>query len=153
MHPGRTAGIYLQDQCIGLVGQIHPNLAKDYDLLAETYFAEVDLDAIDRAVRADLLQSPIPKYPATSRDIALLVNRDLTHQELMTTIRSAAGADLIDLELFDRYVGDSIAEGKQSLAYRLTFQNPTKTLEEEEVKQAMDQVYEALNQIDQLEIR
>lgn len=153
MHPGRTAEIYLQDQCIGLVGQIHPNLAKDYDLLAETYFAEVDLDAIDRAVRADLLQSPIPKYPATSRDISLLVNRDLTHQELMTTIRSAAGADLIDLELFDRYVGDSIAEGKQSLAYRLTFQNPTKTLEEEEVKQAMDQVYEALNQIDQLEIR
>lgn len=153
MHPGRTAEVRLNDKVIGFFGQIHPNIADQYDLDKATFFAEMDFDAITRFTREALIQSPIPKYPATSRDIAVLVSNQQTNQELVELILNNGTDKLISVELFDRYVGDNIAEDKQSLAYHLVFQDPNKTLTDQDVDQIMTGIQTALLNIKDLEIR
>lgn len=153
MHPGRTARILLDNQYIGFMGQLHPSLAKEFDLDLATFFAEIDLDLIVEYSRPELIQAPLAKYPATSRDLALLVNDTVSHQELTDIIEGSAGPDLVKVDLFDLYQGDNLEKGKQSLAYHLTFQNPGKTLTDEEVTSSMDKIIKALEEIDGLEIR
>ncbi|MGX7109605.1 phenylalanine--tRNA ligase subunit beta [Facklamia miroungae] len=153
MHPGQTANILLEGQIIGFMGKLHPQLAEQFDLAKESLFAEINFDALVAFKRNLLTQSPLAKYPATSRDIALLVDRSMDHQTLVDLIYDHAGHNLINVHLFDRYTGDNIEADKQSLAYHLTFQNPTKTLEDKEIKEAMDQVIKALESIDNVEIR
>ncbi|MGO4937076.1 phenylalanine--tRNA ligase subunit beta [Fundicoccus sp. Sow4_H7] len=153
MHPGRTATVWLADQQIGYVGQIHPTVARNHDLEVNTYFAEIDLDLIFSVEKDLTTQSPIPKYPAVSRDIALLVNDDETHANLEAKMYEQASSILKSIELFDRYQGDSIGAGKVSLAYHLTFQDPNRTLTDDDVNQEMDKIIRSLQTIDGLEIR
>lgn len=153
MHPGRTAKVLLDEHEIGFMGQVHPQVAKDHDLDGATFFAELDLEYILAYDREELRQTTIPKFPGTSRDLALLVSTEQTNAELMGLIKDHGGADLKDVALFDLYNGDKITEGKQSLAYHLTFQNPEKTLKDEDVERAMASITEALLTIDGLEIR
>ncbi|MBG9981241.1 phenylalanine--tRNA ligase subunit beta [Facklamia lactis] len=153
MHLGRTAHILLDDEVIGLVGQLHPSLAEEYDLEECSYFAELEMDRLVRYQREELVQTALAKYPTTSRDLALLVDQTVSHHRLVTIIEQAGGKDLIRIELFDRYTGANIEAGKQSLAYHLTFQNPEKTLKDEEVKQSMDNILMALAQVEGLEVR
>ncbi|MHB0808468.1 phenylalanine--tRNA ligase subunit beta [Facklamia hominis] len=153
MHPGQTARVFFDGQSIGYLGQVHPHLAKEFDLEAATYFAELNMEPIFNEEVADLTQIPLAKYPETSRDLALLVDQATAHQDLVDIISQAAGEHLIELDLFDLYEGDRIEAGKKSLAYRLTFQDPTKTLTDEEVKASMDRIEEALRQVQGLEIR
>ncbi|UUX34392.1 phenylalanine--tRNA ligase subunit beta [Fundicoccus culcitae] len=153
MHPGRTADIILDGAVIGFVGQIHPTVAKNHDLEDSTFFAELDLDAIFNYQTEPIIQSPIPKYPAISRDIALLVNDNQTHASLETLIYEQASSLLKSIELFDLYQGESIQSGKVSLAYHLTFQDPNRTLTDDDVNQEMTKITQALLTIDGLEIR
>lgn len=153
MHPGRTARVYLDGKDIGFLGQVHPTLTSDYDLARDTYFAELDFEAILASPRPLTVQAPIPKYPSTSRDLALLVDRSLAQVSLVDTIKANAGSYLVSVDLFDRFVSDKIGADKQSLAYRLTFQDPHQTLTDDQVNAAMDQVTSALKSIPGLEIR
>lgn len=153
MHPGRTADILLDGKVIGFFGQIHPTITKQYDLAMETFFAEVDFEALLAYSREALVQTPIPKYPSTSRDLALLVPQSLAQQTLVDLIQSNGGEYLNKVELFDRFIDDKIGKDNQSLAYRLTFQNPEKTLTDEEVLEAMKIIIDTLNEIEGLEIR
>lgn len=153
MHPGRTAAITLDGKEIGFMGQIHPSVAEQFDLNQATFFGEVDIDMIVSYSRDALVQSPIAKYPSTSRDLALLVNDDQFHQDLFTLIKDNGGQYLVSIELFDRYIGENIPEGKQSLAYHMTFQNPNETLTDEDIEKVMTNITNALTQIDGLEIR
>ncbi|MDO4774873.1 MAG: phenylalanine--tRNA ligase subunit beta [Aerococcaceae bacterium] len=152
-HPGRTAEILLNGEVIGLLGQIHPKLAREYDLEEATFFAEMNLDAILAATRPALVQQAIPKYPSTSRDLALLVEDSVAHHTLADTIQAHGGNNLVSVELFDLFVNAALFPGKKSLAYRLTFQNPDRTLTDEDVLSAMNKVTQALQQIEGLEIR
>lgn len=152
-HPGRTAEVLLNGEVIGLLGQIHPKLAREYDLEEATFFAELNLEVILEATRPALVQQTIPKYPSTSRDLALLVDEKVEHQLLADTIKANGGRDLISVELFDLFVNATLFTGKKSLAYRLTFQNPERTLTDEDVLSAMNKVTVALQQIEGLEIR
>lgn len=153
MHPGRTAKIILDGEVIGFFGQVHPKVAKDHDLPDETFFAEINFDQVLAYDRPALVQTMIPKYPSTSRDLALLVPKSIIQQELVDLINEKGGQYLRSVELFDRFVDAKIGEDNQSLAYHLTFQNPEKTLTDEEINAAMANITEALNQIDGLEIR
>ena len=153
MHPGRTAAIYLGEEKVGFLGQIHPNIAKDYDLDTATFYAEIDLGYVVSISRDALVQTPISKFPETSRDLALLVSVEQTHEELVGLISSNAGQYFKHVSLFDLYNGKNIAEGKQSLAYHLVFQNPEATLTDKEVNAAMESVTAALLTIEDLEIR
>ena len=143
MHPGRTASIYLDGQLVGFVGQIHPQTAKNYNV-PETYVAELNLDIIEAALQADKAFVEITKFPAVSRDIALLLPAITTHKEIVAAIESAKVKRLTDIKLFDVYAGANIAEGMKSMAYSLTFQNPNDNLTDEEVTKYMDKITKVL---------
>src|SRR5699024_7171254 len=128
-------------------------VASEIEFNQATFFAEIELDKLVAYPTADLVQTPIAKYPSTSRDLALLVDDTLLHHELNSTIAENGGQYLVSIELFDRYVGENIPEGKQSLAYHMTFQNPNETLKDEYIEKVMTNITDALKEIEGLEIR
>lgn len=152
MHPGRTAIILLNEQPIGFIGQIHPHLAKDYDL-NEVYVAEFEIRPLLDMTREKLVQKTVPKYPSMTRDMALLVDKTLPNQDIMQVLQQSAGQYLVSVKLFDYYVGKGIELDKKSLAYRLTFQNLEATLVEDDINQAMANVVTALQTAFDVEIR
>ncbi|MFU2181569.1 phenylalanine--tRNA ligase subunit beta [Streptococcus pluranimalium] len=152
MHPGRTAAIILNDVPVGFVGQVHPQTAKDYDI-PETYVAELNLSAIEAALTSDLVFAEITKYPAVSRDIALLLNQEISHQAILDAIEAAGVKRLTAVKLFDVYAGDNIEVGKKSMAYSLTFQNPNDNLTDEEVAKYMEKITKSLADKLEAEIR
>ncbi|MEI5988669.1 phenylalanine-tRNA ligase beta subunit [Enterococcus termitis] len=143
LHPGRTALVKLNDTVIGFIGQVHPTVAKEYEI-PETYAAELNLQAIIEEENDALVYQPISKFPAVSRDIALLVDESITSQELIETISKHAGKFLQSVHLFDVYQGDNITEGKKSMAYSLTFINAEATLVDDEINRSMEKVEKAL---------
>lgn len=145
MHPGRTANIYLGETKVGFIGQVHPSVAKAYDV-PETYVAELNLEALLANDAGKLIYQAVSKFPAVSRDIALLVKEEISNQEIVKEIKQAAGKFLTNVEIFDVYQGKNIEAGHKSLAYSLTFVNPEATLTDEEINRAMDKVTKALTE-------
>ncbi|MCK1192324.1 phenylalanine--tRNA ligase subunit beta [Streptococcus uberis] len=143
MHPGRTARILLGEETIGFLGQVHPQVANDYDI-PETYVAELNLQAIEANMASTQIFTEISKQPAVSRDIALLVDDQLSHQDIVTIIEGLGLKYLVSIKLFDVYAGANIEPGKKSMAYSLTFQNPQESLRDEEVAKYMNKISEAL---------
>lgn len=143
MHPGRTARILLGEETIGFLGQVHPQVANDYDI-PETYVAELNLQAIEANMASTQIFTEISKQPAVSRDIALLVDDQLSHQDIVTIIEGLGLKYLESIKLFDVYAGANIEPGKKSMAYSLTFQNPQESLRDEEVAKYMNKISDAL---------
>lgn len=153
MHPGRTADVLLDGQSIGFFGQIHPKVADKYDLSVDTFFAELDFDALAEYRLDEVIQTPIPRYPSTSRDIALLVDENQLNQELIDIISSSGTDNLKSIHLFDYYAGERIEAGKKSLAYHLVFQNPERTLQDKDIDPIMARITEALLEVKNLQVR
>ena len=143
MHPGRTAAVYLGDAYIGYVGQVHPATTNAYDL-KETYAFEIDFEAIIAAPKEVITQQPIPKFPGVTRDVALLVDETVTHQQIVKTIKENGGKFLKDVHLFDIYQGKGIKDGKKSVAYSMSFLNPEATLVDEDINKAFTKLVAAL---------
>lgn len=143
MHPGRTADIYLDDKLIGYVGQVHPTTAAEYKI-PETYVFELNEDQIFEADKRNRHYRVISRYPAITRDIALLLPNDIANQQVVDLISQKGGAFLKQIHLFDVYEGLHLPKGMRSLAYTLTFQDNNGTLKEEQVNQAMAKVEDAL---------
>ena len=143
MHPGRTAAILLDGQVIGFVGQVHPVTAKDYNI-PETYVAEINLTAIEKAIQPAKPFVEITKFPAVTRDIALLLKAEISHKEVVEAIEDAGVKRLTDIKLFDVFSGEKLGLGMKSMAYTLTFQNPEDTLEDEEVARYMEKIQKSL---------
>ncbi|MGT2907571.1 phenylalanine--tRNA ligase subunit beta [Streptococcus dentiloxodontae] len=152
MHPGRTAAILLDGQAVGFVGQVHPQTAKDYSI-PETYVAEINLDAVEAALTDDKVFQDITKFPAVSRDIALLLDAEVSHQEVVDAIQSAGVKRLAAIKLFDVFSGEKLGLGKKSMAYSLTFQNPSDNLTDEEVAKYMEKITKALTETVGAEVR
>ena len=152
MHPGRTAWIYLEDEVVGFVGQVHPTTAKAYDI-PETYVAELNLQQLVATEAGGVTYEAVSKFPAVSRDIALLVDETVTNQELVKTISDNAGKYLKEIHLFDVYQGEKLGAGKKSMAYSLTFVNAEATLVDEEINRSMEKVEKALIEKHQVEVR
>lgn len=149
MHPGRTAEIVLDNQVVGFIGQVHPAIAKAYDI-KETYVAELDLQALLAVEKAPLVYQEVSKYPSVSRDIALLVSETVASGDIVATIGEFGGRFLTNVDLFDVYQGANIETGKKSLAYSLTFVNHEATLTDEEINAAMEKITK--NLIDQFAV-
>ncbi|PPA71591.1 phenylalanine--tRNA ligase subunit beta [Jeotgalibacillus proteolyticus] len=145
LHPGRTAAIYFNDEKIGYVGQVHPSKEKELDL-KETYVFEVKLEAVYAYGQAPLQYTAIPRYPSITRDIALVVDREVQGGELERIIKEAGGSLLKSVKLFDLYEGDKMEEGKKSLAFSLNYMDPSRTLIDEEVVKAHDKVLKAVKE-------
>lgn len=139
MHPGRTANILLDDELIGFIGQVHPNTAKEYKI-PETYAFELNLEALLAAETRDKHYEHISKYPEVTRDIALLVDDNVSNADIVAVINRRGGAFLKNVHLFDVYAGSHLPKGKKSMAYTLTYQDDRGTLKEETVNQAFAKV-------------
>ena len=143
MHPGRTAAILLNGEVVGFVGQLHPQTAKDYGI-PETYVAELNLTAVEAGLKPNPSFQEITKFPAVSRDMALLLPAETSHKEVVAAIESAGVKRLTSIKLFDVYAGANIEAGKKSMAYSLTFQNPEASLTDEEVAKFMEKISKAI---------
>ncbi|WLR60776.1 phenylalanine--tRNA ligase subunit beta [Guptibacillus hwajinpoensis] len=145
LHPGRTASVYLDDELIGYIGQLHPEVEKDLDL-SETYVFEINLEKLLNADVAHLQYKKLPRFPSVTRDVALVVSESLEAGEVKKVIKEAGGSKLVDIQLFDVYQGEHLDEGQKSLAFSLRYYNPEQTLTEEEVKKAHDRVLTAVEE-------
>ncbi|EGJ28179.1 phenylalanine--tRNA ligase subunit beta [Streptococcus porcinus] len=143
MHPGRTARLILNNQTLGFVGQVHPQVASDYDI-PETYVAELNLQMIEESMKSSQIFKEISKVPAVSRDIAILVDDSTSHQDIISIIENLGIKYLESIKLFDVYAGAHIESGKKSMAYNLMFQNPQESLRDEDVTKYMDKITTAL---------
>ena len=152
LHPGRTALISLGDQVVGFLGQVHPVTAKAYDI-PETYVAELNLSAIEAALQPAAPFVEITKFPAVSRDIALLLKAEVTHQDVVDAIQAAGVKRLTDIKLFDVFSGEKLGLGMKSMAYSLTFQNPEDSLTDEEVARYMEKIQASLEEKVNAEVR
>ena len=152
MHPGRTATISLDGQVIGFVGQVHPVVAKAYNI-PETYVAEVSLTAVEQAIQPAKPFVEVTKFPAVTRDIALLLKAEISHKEVVAAIEAARVKRLTDIKLFDVFSGEKLGLGMKSMAYTLTFQNPEGTLEDEEVARYMEKIQKSLEETLGAEVR
>ncbi|TYR82205.1 phenylalanine--tRNA ligase subunit beta [Priestia megaterium] len=143
MHPGRTAAVLLNGQEIGYIGQIHPVTQKQYGL-RETYVFELDLSALLTADVESVHYSTVPRFPSITRDIALVVDKDVLAGEVQRVIYEAGGALLKDVAVFDLYDGERMEEGKKSVAFSLRYLDPERTLTDEEVTKAHNAVLQAV---------
>lgn len=143
MHPGRTADVLVHGHRIGFLGQIHPLIAKQFKIGA-TYVFELNLQAIIDMPKQENQYNVISRYPAITRDIAMLVDDDVTNDQVVALIERRGGAFLQSVKLFDVYDGVKVPKGKKSLAYTLTYQDKHETLVDDAVTQAFDKVSKRL---------
>jgi phenylalanyl-tRNA synthetase beta chain len=145
LHPGQSAKLYIDDIYVGWLGQLHPSTAKQLDM-PTTWVAQLSLaPLLDLAREQHTITTP-SKFPQVRRDIAILVDSDISVQTLESTIRTNAGTLLADLWLFDVYQGDKVPMGQRSLAFALVWQDDNQTLSDEVVKTNTDKVIESLVQ-------
>ncbi len=140
---GRTAELRVEGHAAGVLGQLASSIAEHRDLSGAdaVFVVEIDLDALStRAPQGVRFATPLPRHPSVIRDIAILLDDTLSAEAVRGTIRSAGPDTLVDVREFDRYQGKGIAEGKISLAVRLTFQARDRTLTDHEVHAAMERI-------------
>lgn len=156
MHPGQTAEIWAhqdnQDFYLGYLGKLHPSTADDYDL-KDTFLFEISLETLFGLEEKLVTQSPLAKYPGSSRDIAMVVAEDVTHADIITTIGEASQDHLHAIHLFDLYRGENIGSGKKSMAYRLDYLDPEATLTDDRLAEDVDKITQALESQLNAEIR
>lgn len=143
-HPGKTAALYVQKEYVGVIGEVHPDACENYEVDEKAYIAELNIDILLKNWKEDKSYTPLPKFPAVTRDIAILVQDEVLVQEIQDTITKAGGNLLESIELFDIYKGKQIPEDKKSIAYALSYRVPEKTLTDAEVNKVHNKIVRAL---------
>ena len=138
MHPGKTALFKKGRDVIATVGEVHPAVLSAYGITKPVYIFELDATTVMKYMAKDLKYKALPKYPATSRDLAMLVDVDVNAADIEKAMTKAAGQNLTQITLFDVYTGKQVEEGKKSLAFSLTFQSNDKTLTDAEIDPAIE---------------
>ncbi len=144
-HPGRQAEIRIGGVRVGEIGEIHPDVMKAYGLGSRTYTAVIDMPAVYPLVSFERKYRGIAKYPAVTRDISMIVPKQITNAEIEKLIEQRAGKILEECDLFDIYEGAPILPGYKSMAYSLVFRRNDKTLEEAEITSAMKKILNGLS--------
>ncbi len=137
LHPGQAAQISVNNDVVGIIGRIHPAISKE-----NVYVFEIDLDKLLAKKVGKMKYKEISKYPSVNKDLALVVDKNITSKEIEMNIKKAGGSLLTNIKVFDVYEGTGIPEGKKSVAYALTFEKSDRTLTDEEINNAMDKIIE-----------
>lgn len=145
-HPGRCARIVVDDIELGIMGEVHPDVTERYDINTRCYVCELFFDNVLLKADKTVVYKPLPKYPSTSRDIALLVDEEVQVGNVISIIKENGGNILESVELFDIYRGKQVAEGKKSAAFTLTYRSEEGTLTDEEVSKVHNKVLDALKE-------
>ncbi|MCG7598547.1 phenylalanine--tRNA ligase subunit beta [Halomonas sp. McH1-25] len=136
LHPGQTARVYRHERPVGWIGALHPAVRAELGLRVDAFLFEVRLDALTEGRLPAF--TPLSRYPEVRRDLALVVEEDVPVQALLDTLREKAGEWLTDLRLFDVYQGPGVEKGRKSVALGLTWQHPSRTLNDDEINQLVD---------------
>ncbi len=150
LHPGRQANILYKDTVVGFLGEVHPETAKEYGIGTRAYLAVLDLSAIVPFATFDRKYQGIARFPAVTRDLSMVVPKEVPAAEIEKMIRQRGGKILESVTLFDLYEGEQIEKGFKSMAYTVVFRSSEKTLEEQEITAAMKKI---LNGLDRLGIQ
>ncbi len=141
LHPGKTAEIYAGDTLVGVMGELHPAVKGNFDLLsAPVILLDIDLAKLLPLSEQNYPSHPISPYPGIYEDLAIVVDESTTAEEVLAVIKQGGGKMLAKVELFDIFRGPSVGEGKKSLAYSLMYQSPEKTLTDKDATAIRDQV-------------
>lgn len=146
-HPGRSAVILKDGKAIGILGEIHPETAANYEIGVKTYVAKLNIPEMFELAETDISYKPLPKFPATTRDLSLICDDALPAGDIEKTIKKAAGKLLEKVTLFDVYKGKQIAEGKKSISYSISMRSHDGTLTDEQADSVMKKVLKALEAI------
>ena len=140
-HPGQVAEISVNNDIVGIVGRIHPQIEKE-----AVYVMEINLDKLLAKRVGKMKFKEISKFPVVKKDLSILVDKNVTSKDIETKIKKKAGKLLLDIKLFDLYQGKNILDkNKKSLAYSLTFGDQNRTLNDEEVNIIMEKIIEDLS--------
>ncbi len=152
LHPGRQADVIYKGTVVGYLGEVHPTVAANYDIKERVYVAVLDMPEIVARADFDIKYEGIAKYPAVSRDLSMVVPKEILAGEIEAVFRQRGGKILENCQLFDIYEGSQIKEGYKSLAYKLTFRAKDKTLEEADITSVMNKIMNGLNSLN-IELR
>ena len=144
LHPGKTAFFKKGREVIAVLGEVHPTVLKALGIHKKAYIFEMDVETLLKYRAKNFRYEPLPRFPAISRDLALLVDEQTDAARLARTIEKSAGKFFKDLHLFDVYTGEQVAEGKKSMAFSVDFQSADKTLKDEEADEAVAKILAAL---------
>jgi len=147
LHPGRQANVLYDGKLIGYLGEVHPEVSNAYDIGERVYIAVLDMPEIEPWVTFERKYQGIARYPAVNRDISMVMPKDILVGEVEAVIEQKGGAYLESYHLFDIYEGEQIKAGYKSVAYSIVFRARDRTLEETDVKAAMDKILGALEQM------
>ncbi len=139
-HPGRTARVFYNEECLGIIGEVHPLVLENYDLKTRVYIAELDFAKIVDFTSLDIKYSPLPKYPAMTRDIAVVVKEDVMVGDIEKIILNHGSEILESVKLFDIYRGNQVQEGLKSVAYSIIYRSYERTLTDDEVNEIQEKI-------------
>jgi phenylalanyl-tRNA synthetase beta chain len=142
LYPGRSANIVIGNDRVGVIGELYPKVSEAFELSETAYLIEIDLDKLSSFTVSLKKYQPIPRYPGTTRDIALLVDERTAYQQICAIIQDFPLVNSVTL--FDLYVGEQVPAGKKSFAFRVVYQSSTRTLTDEEVDKVQQQILERL---------
>jgi phenylalanyl-tRNA synthetase beta chain len=143
-HPGRCARLSVGGEALGVIGEIHPEVVENYGMEGRAVSFSLDVDTLFRHARLEKAYTPLPRFPAVSRDLALVCDDGIPVKKLEKAIREGAGGLLENVKLFDVYRGEQIAPGKKSVAFSVNLRSADSTLTEERVSGAMKKVIKEL---------
>lgn len=145
MHPGRTAAIKIGEEWVGYVGQVHPFDQKQLDL-KETYVFDVNFEKVLELYDRVPQFNEVPKYPSISRDIAFIVDSDVNAGDIQDLIKKQGAPLVKSVDIFDVYEGENLETGKKSIAYHLRYQDPERTLTDDEVEASYEGIIAKVNE-------
>lgn len=148
LHPGRQARVIFGGQEIAYLGEVHPDVLDNFSIGQRAYIAVVDMKALSEKADFDVKYTGVPKFPATVRDISLSMRKEVLAGDIEETIQTKGGKLLESVELFDIYEGSQLVQGYKSMAYKIVFRAPDRTLKDEEVNKVMDKIISALEEKD-----
>jgi phenylalanyl-tRNA synthetase beta chain len=145
-HPGRCAKVTIDGVDVGVMGQVHPLVAKNYGIDVEVYCAEIDFSKLFGLRLPDVTYTPLPKYPTVSRDLSVICDEAVTVAQAEDVITGAAGKLLRGVKLFDIYRGTGVPEGKKSMAFSLALRADDRTLTDADSEAVISKVLTALSE-------
>ncbi len=143
-HPGRCAKLCVGDKVLGIMGEIHPLTLKNYDIDVPVYTAELNFDAIFDMMDPNKVYTPLPKYPATTRDFSFVCEESLEVGTIFAVAKKAGGKLVEDVSLFDIYRGPQVGENRKSVSIRVTLRAADRTLTVEEAEKSGAKILKAL---------
>ena len=146
-HPGRCAILSKDGEEFGIIGEVHPLVCKNYEINTRVYVGKLDMFKLFALMNDEKTYVPLPKFPASARDLALLCDDSLPVLTMEKAIKNAAGKILEKVELFDVYKGSQIQQGKKSVAFNITMRAADRTLTDEEVGAAMSRILKAMEEL------